>query len=110
MHIAEQWGKKIVYLSEIGITLLSYGYTEGTATFQWEMDTTEAFNTKQLTVKLHTLSYKTPQKLLPSSILFFETTSNFYDLSNSNLSNRECVNTTFPLSIAKEHAGAHMFA
>lgn len=55
-------GKKIVYLSEIGITLLSYGCAESTATFQWEMDTTEAFNIKQLTVKLHTLSYKMPQK------------------------------------------------
>lgn len=102
--------KKIVYLSEIGITLLSYGYAEGTATFHWEMDITEAFNFKQLTVKLHTISYKTPQKLLRSSIFFFETTSTFSDPSNSNLSNRECVNTTFPLSIAKEHAGAHMFA
>lgn len=45
-----------------------------------------------------------------ASIFSFEATSDFYDHLNSNLSNRECVNTTFPLSIAKEHAGAHMFA
>lgn len=53
--------KKNVYLSEIGITLFSYVYAEGTVTFQWEIDTIEAFNIKQLTVKLHTLSYKMPR-------------------------------------------------
>lgn len=62
MRTALQWKKKKnVYLSEIGITLFSYGYAEGTVTFQWEIDTIEAFNIKQLTVKLHTLSYKMPR-------------------------------------------------